>query len=178
MVDRAEICGCVGLTSVGVADWDSTYRTLGPGLLAYLRKLARDDATAADLLQDCFIRAMSAGRVPDDSAVKPWLFRIATNLAIDHMRRERRLGLLRFRLRDTASSAERSIEESDHIRRALHSIPPEQAAALVLRIDRGLTTAEVAQAVGASHSATKARLARGRLNFLAAYRRIAGGSRG
>src|SRR4029078_380716 len=67
-------------------------RTAGP-LKGSLRRLTGNAAVAEDLLQDAFVRFLAAGRVPDDDEHrKNYLFRIATNVARDHFRREQRAG--------------------------------------------------------------------------------------
>jgi len=55
---------------------------------SYLWRLTRDRELALDLTQDTFLRAYrSIGTTPRSLLVRPWLFRIATNLAYDYFRR-------------------------------------------------------------------------------------------
>jgi RNA polymerase sigma-70 factor (ECF subfamily) len=151
-------------------DWDATYRSEAPSLLRYAQRLVGPDQ-ATDIIQDCFIRAMRAGRRPEGSEqIRPWLYRIVTNLAVDVLRRRRRwrfapLGSV------TATSNARS-GEVELVRAALQEIPSEQAVTLVLRLHERMSRAEIASVLGISESAVKARLVRGRLNFVAAYRRL------
>lgn len=154
-------------------DWVALYRDHGPRLLRYLRRLTRDEEEAADLMQDTFERAMRAGTVPADASA--WLYRIASNAAIDHLRRRRRLRFLR--LPPEAVAPTRDTDDLELVRRALRSIPPDQAVALVLRLHEGRSRREVAELLGLSEDGVKSRLARGRLNFIAACRRIERGLR-
>ena len=63
-------------------------RTAGR-LNGYLRKLTGDGSLAEDLLQEAYLRFLTRSRVlDDDEHQKNYLFRIATNLARDHFRRE------------------------------------------------------------------------------------------
>jgi RNA polymerase sigma-70 factor (ECF subfamily) len=62
-----------------------------PRLYGYAFSLLRDAPAAADLLQDCALRAIAARDVPkDEAAYRAWLFRIMRNLFIDGLRRDQR----------------------------------------------------------------------------------------
>jgi RNA polymerase sigma-70 factor (ECF subfamily) len=152
--------------------WAARYERHGPDLARYLRRFVRDADQASDLMQETFVRAMRAKRLPErESEYRPWLYRIASNLAIDHLRRPRPLDIARvFR-----HAAPPPIEEMDQVRAALRAIPPEQAVALVLALHEGFSRREIAQTQAVSEEAVKSRIARGRLNFAAAYRRLEGG---
>lgn len=159
------------------ADWAQVYRDHGPRILRYLRRLAKDDETAADLLQETFVRALRARSIPADPQQSlNWLYRVAANLAIDHLRRERRhrwfpLG------GEEAQEAPAGNGESELVRAALRSIPPDQAVALLLRVQEERSRADIAELLGVSESAVKSRISRGRANFAAAYRRLERGLR-
>lgn len=124
-------------------------------------------------MQETFARALRAGNMPegpDDS--RRWLYRIATNATIDRLRRERLLRFVPFLGRERAEETDR--EEADLVRRALRSIAPDQATALVLRLHEGFTPSEMASMLGISEAGVKSRLVRGRRAFIAAYERIGG----
>jgi len=153
-------------TGERAVDWERVYTLHAPALLRYLRRLSRDPATAEDLMHETFERAARAGRVPAETELRPWLYRIATNLAVDHLRRRRRFAFLQFSGRERDERAPFDAD-ADLVRRALRAIPPEQAAALVLRLHEGFSRAEIAQLtppssrwiVSASHSFARSRRA-------------------
>src|SRR5215472_15153484 len=58
-----------------------------PALRRYARALARNRATADDLVQDCLERAVSRWHQRRDGDVRSWLFAIVHNLAIDQFRK-------------------------------------------------------------------------------------------
>lgn len=153
-------------------DWAHAYEIHAPVLLRYLRRLAGNAATAEDLMQETFERAQRAGRVPANAELRPWLYRIATNLAVDHLRRRRLLSFLPFSGRERD---ERPLPDGDGdaVRRALRALPPELAVVLVLRLHERVSRAEIAQLTGVSERTVKERLERGRERFAEAYRREA-----
>ena len=56
----------------------------------YLARMVRDPELAADLTQDTFVRAFRALDTLDDpDRARPWLYRIANNVALDELRRRR-----------------------------------------------------------------------------------------
>lgn len=152
-------------------DWRALYERYSGEIAYYLLKLTSDREAAEDLVQDTFVRAIERERqLRDRMAIRPWLYRIATNLAISFLRR------LQLRARLPFGAIERSdpaiwIAETDQVRAALCSIGPAQAACLILR-ERGFSRREIATICGVSEEGVKSRLARGEASFIAAYRRL------
>jgi RNA polymerase sigma factor (sigma-70 family) len=161
-------------TSVGqrvqarAIDWSSVYARLGPVLFAYLRRLSRDNEAAEDMLHETFARALAASRTPPEAELRPWLYRIASNLATDRLRRSRLLRFVPFVGTETASDV--GSDEAEAVRAALRAIDPELAATLVLRLHEGFTRAEIALIRGVSERVVKSRLYEGRIAFERAYR--------
>ena len=60
-------------------------------LKSYLYRLLTDRNDVNDLIQDTFIRAYTKiSTFKQDSSLKTWVFKIATNLAYDHLRKSKR----------------------------------------------------------------------------------------
>lgn len=60
-------------------------------LKSYLYRLVTDRNDVDDLMHDTFIRAFDKiSTFNQDSALKTWVFKIATNLAYDHLRKQKR----------------------------------------------------------------------------------------
>jgi RNA polymerase sigma-70 factor, ECF subfamily len=128
-----------------------------------------------DLVQETWLRVLERGSCYDGrSRFEPWLFTIAHNLAVDHMRRRRVFSL------DSNDSVEQDFESLSPVSSALS--PFEQAArtedarrlayslqtlepiyreALVLRFQEDLSLQEMATIVGASVSTVSSRIYRG-----------------
>lgn len=156
-------------------DWARVYETHATELAAYLTKLVGDRDAAADLTQDTFFQAMrSAEQLRDPAAALAWLYRIATNLAASYGRRRRIVALVPFLgERLSARSADPSERlEDEHVGLALRSLTAAHASTLLLFYDAGFRREEIARIQGVSEETVKSRLARGRKEFIAAYRRL------
>jgi RNA polymerase sigma-70 factor, ECF subfamily len=141
-------------------------------ILNYLHRMVNDRAVAEDLTQDTFIKAYRAlPKTRDDLSFKAWLYRIATNTAISHMRRGKVIRWLPIiGDRDTGDEAlDRSVTRQTDISRALDELPKHYAAVLLLRHYQGLSLAETAQALDITENAAKLRLFRARKAFAKVY---------
>lgn len=145
-------------------------------IFGYLMRMTSDEQTARDLSQETFLRAwqhFSKLRTYDSPAA--WLFRVATNLAISHLRRRSTLVGSAQLLGDDDSPARSDpamhFIEYDLVQRTLLALSPKQRATLVLREIYGLNCDEIARLLGCSRDAAKMTLWRGREQFRARYLR-------
>jgi len=142
-------------------------------ILNYLHRMVGDRAVAEDLTQDTFIKAYRAlpGTSPD-LAFKAWIYRIATNTAISHLRRQKIVRWVPFLAgTDHASdeSIERSVGRRYDVEQALKRLPQHYAMILLLRHYQGLSLAETASALDITENAAKLRLFRARKAFAGVY---------
>jgi RNA polymerase sigma factor (sigma-70 family) len=128
------------LASGEAAAFDELYRRYSHRLAAYGAHLLGDAASGDDVAQATLLKAYGAlrdGRVPDQ--LRPWLFRIAHNVAIDLVARRRELPFsdLPDRPRDAPPSAGALVA-------ALAWLPDRQRRVYVLREIHGLRMDETA----------------------------------
>jgi len=145
-------------------------------LLRYLERMLRDVAAAEELVQEVFLRVHGARqRYQPQARFSTWLYRIATNLALNELRRPRR------RERHTSleepgspvlagegPAAEDVLDArrlSARVDHELAQLPERQRAALCLTAVEGLSYAEVAAALEISESAVKALVHRARTSL-------------
>ena len=156
----------------GEVEWDAAYERYAEELARFIVKLLGDREKAADVVHDAFVRAMKAsGQLRDPGALRPWLFKIAGNLARNELRRRRLFTFVPFVGTERGHDDAFDVEASQ-IHRALASLAPEQAVALVLHYQQGFSRAEIAVMTSLSEEGVKSRLARGRARFIAAYGRL------
>lgn len=160
--------------------WSSTYREHAPGIRAYLRRRLRSAEQAEDLTQETFVRAMRAeDRIQDETKVRAYLYRIATNLALNLRRRpavethEADLGE-DADLDTLAPSGLESPEQAadaDELRRRLEavlaSLPAGQAQAFRWGVLEQMPYAEIRERTGWSASKVKINVFRARKAVIA-----------
>ena len=149
-------------------------------LFAYVRQMlavgSRQDAE--DVLQDVFVRAYGALRNDNrEMNVRAWLYRVAHNRCIDHLRRPvppaaEIFEVSRKPLHDPVEEAQRR----DDLRRLVADVgnlPEQQRSALLMREIDGMTYADLASALDVTVPAVKSLLVRARVGLVEA----AGGPR-
>ena len=113
------------------------------------------------------------GRLPSGANRRAWLYRIATNTALDHLRRRRLIAWLPLFDDDRHPAARTSFQdtslESVAVQRTLARLAPRYRAPLVLYACQGLSTAEIAAVLKISQGAVKTRLFRAREKFRRLY---------
>ncbi len=140
------------------------YTEHGPPVSRYLRRIAADDATADDLVQEVFVRYLCAPpSSKDEGGLRSYLFRIATRLVIDHARSERRFGfadeLDEERLEGVPDpDAGRALD----LRRTFRTLGARERALLWLAHVEELSHAEIAKALGVGAVSVRVLLFRAR----------------
>ena len=150
-------------------------------IVRYLYRLTGDYEMARDLAQDTFIQAYKGILKTDaELSFRAWLYRIATNNALQHHRRKKLLSFIPFTSHEHNTPAEgnRSDRQADKlaINEALLKIPEEQRTCLVLHFVEGFKYREIAETLGCSEEAVRKRVARGRKLFINLYNREGGGT--
>jgi RNA polymerase sigma-70 factor (ECF subfamily) len=142
----------------------------------YLFHLLGDRDLALDLTQDTFVRAYTAlGATRPGLAVRPWLFRIATNLAYDVLRRRRRIAWVPLSLAENRDPHEvPPIEEQELVHLALRTLRPEDQVVLVLCGIEDHSYTEAAATLDTTPDAVRKRLSRAKAHFRAAYAEVSG----
>jgi RNA polymerase sigma-70 factor (ECF subfamily) len=152
------------------------YRT---PLVNFLYRMVRDTAVAEDLAQEVFLRVYRARQEYAPSAkFTTWMFRIATNLALNSVR-DNRHRLMEISMDQTVDSGESeqpalevpdrapSVEQelvarcrAEMILKAIHALPEKQRAAVLLHKYQELDYDEIARVLECSESALKSLLFR------------------
>jgi RNA polymerase sigma-70 factor (ECF subfamily) len=142
-------------------------------IFAYLCHMLRDREAAEDLAQETFLQATRTGdNLRQVNNQRAWLYRIATNLALNALKRRRRFAWLPWvETRDSESDTAEQVGKQAALEQALAALSPEHRAPLLLYAHYGFSVAEVAEALSISESAVKMRLCRAREMFRQAYER-------
>jgi len=134
--------------------------------------LLRHPAEAEDVVQDVFVRVLQQKRqLADIVAIRPWLVRIAWNLALDRTRRTRPQQMDEAFAAGMVSAdipADQALAEAARIRRVLDAIerlPTRERQALLLSAMDELSTAEIGAVLGKSESSVRSVLFRARTHL-------------
>jgi RNA polymerase sigma-70 factor (ECF subfamily) len=140
-------------------------------VVQYLTRVVQNRAVAEELAQDVFIRIYRSRHCYEPSArFSTWLYRIATNVALNHLRDQKR------HLRDISLDVQETdrvrreapdqgplIEDelvrearARQIRRAIQALPPKQRTAVILHKYQELDYAQIGTALGCTPAAVKA----------------------
>jgi len=143
-------------------------------LFAYTRQmLSGSRSDAEDALQDVFLRAYAALRADDRPIVlRAWLYRVAHNRCIDHLRRPTPqpcevFEMSRGPLADPIAQTERR-EDLRRLVADVRELPEQQRSALLMREMEGLSYADLASALDVSVPAVKSLLVRARVSLVEA----------
>ncbi len=144
---------------------EHAWEQLSRSLFAFIRRRVADDETAADLVQEVFVRVQSGiGTLENEQKLFAWVFRIARNTVADHYRSRRSIESL-----DHDPAATPGDEESDLndqvgscLRAMLPSLPEKYREAMQLAEVDGFTQRAVGERLGLSLSGAKSRVQRGR----------------
>jgi RNA polymerase sigma-70 factor (ECF subfamily) len=146
----------------------------------------REDAR--DLAQEAFLRVFrNLERFDFEHEFTTWLYRIVTNLAIDHLRKRRPAMSTSAEEEEEAdldladpegpppSRALEQMETAERVRACIDRLAPHFRSVMILRELEGLPCTEIARIVGATHVTVRWRLHRGRKLFLEEWERMHGG---
>ena len=119
------------------------------GVVNVVYRMCGDAQLAEEAAQEAFLRAwQNLARYNPRFAFRNWVYRIAVNVAVDALRRERPVEHLdALPLASSADSPEAWMErqqQAEQVRQAVLSLPPASRAALVLREFEGLGYQEIA----------------------------------
>ncbi len=150
-------------------------------LVNHLNRLIHDFDMSVDLAQEAFIRVYrNANRYQGQYQFSTWLYRIATNLAIDEMRRRERKGRVFFHnvmnwiqrddetyvLPDLRHSPEKTLDQTQKLARlqgAIDSLPEKYRLAFVLKEAQEFSYEETSRILDVSLGTVKSRVHRAKL---------------
>ncbi len=140
-------------------------------ILGFTRHMLGSREDAEDVTQESFAAAYSAMMADERPInVKPWLYRIARNRSLNHMRRQKAVGVEDFDLhvadhgRTTADEAGQR-EELRQLMGDVQALPESQRTALLLREIDALSYDQIAEAMETTVPSVKSLLVRARVGL-------------
>jgi RNA polymerase sigma-70 factor (ECF subfamily) len=154
------------------AAFDRLFEEFSGPIYNYVLRMVGDADRAADITQDTFVKAYrKLDSLTDESSTRSWLYRIATNTAIDEMRRRRWIA-------PAGDDQERELDRPDHrpgpeaevmagtlddrIQRALLRLRPNHRQCLILSDIEDMSAHQIGEVMGLSYGAVRTLLCRAR----------------
>ena len=125
------------------------YVRFADDVCGYVSRIVQNSYDAEDITQNVFLKLPMAIQKyePREVPFAAWIFRVARNAALDHLRARRQIPVEEVR-RDDDGHEELGFERSECLRAALMHLSPEQREVLVLRHLAGLSPGEIARRLG------------------------------
>jgi RNA polymerase sigma factor (sigma-70 family) len=154
------------------AEFDRIFTEYSAPIFNYALRMVGDADRAADIAQDTFIKAFrKLHTLTETSSTRSWLYRIATNTAIDEMRRRRHAAA-------AGLEDDRPMEQADggpgpetqvlsglmdeRISRALLHLRPNHRQCLILSDVEDMSAVQIGEVMGMSNGAVRVLLCRAR----------------
>ena len=140
-------------------------------LLSFCRHLLGSREDAEDVLQEVFAAAFNAIGADDRPInVRPWLYRIARNRSLNHLRRAQAVGVdsMDVHLSDNGATTADKVHDREEFRILvgdIQELPETQRTALVLREMDALSYEQIAEAMETTVSSVKSLLVRARVSL-------------
>jgi RNA polymerase sigma-70 factor, ECF subfamily len=140
-------------------------------IFAQIYRMVGNVADAQDLTQEAFIKAIQRqDQLKDEQKAAHWLSRIATNTAIDFVRRNGRATFCEIENApeghdETPEQLILRSEQRSYLQEGLKVLSARERAALLLRDVEGLPAEEVAKRMGCSKATVRSHIANARTKF-------------
>ncbi|HTU94930.1 MAG TPA: RNA polymerase sigma factor [Solirubrobacteraceae bacterium] len=140
-------------------------------LMAFCRHLLGSREDAEDVLQEVMTAAFNAILADDRPInVRPWLYRIARNRSLNHLRRAQAIGVdsMDHHLSEHGATTADKVHEREEFRLLvgdIHELPETQKTALVLREMDALSYDQIAEAMETTVPSVKSLLVRARVSL-------------
>lgn len=154
---------------------DALFDEVYPPLFRYCHRLTADTDLAEDVAQETFVRLLDREPRDPGDGLRPWLFRVATNLIRDRARQEANRGriLAGAPPPDPSLDPEDLVEKGEliqEVRGALDQLSPRDREILILR-QEGFSYKEIAQVLDVAPSSVGTLLARALKRFADIYKK-------
>jgi RNA polymerase sigma-70 factor, ECF subfamily len=179
-VDEEE-CGYVTIVEQAQAGdklaFEALFEYYNSRICTYLAHIVGNEEEGRDLAQETFLKAWQAiGSIHNESRFDTWLYRIATNTAIDYLRK-RKFHWSRWDTienEDVPASMriagpEEQVAEMEHIRQALAKVSLKYRTCLLLQLVADFSQRQIAASLKISEKSVSVYVSRGCEQFRVAY---------
>lgn len=152
---------------------EELYKKYSNLIYKYLLSISKDSLLAEELTQETFYSAIKySSKIPNDSMVKPWLYKIAKNKWIDHIRKQSNKKIESINENVAISDSDNCIEdyliEKDELLRfykSIHNLDELTREVVYLKIKSELSFKEIATILNKSEEWTRVSFYRAKLKL-------------
>lgn len=152
-------------------DLEALYRQHASAVFRFAYGLCRNRAEAEDIVAEAFARVLTRANKIESATARAYLLAVARNAFLDARRRSvRDARLLKEMERQQPDTAE-PLDDRTRLRealKALGALPEGERAALLLRLDHGMSYEQIAATLSISVAAAKVRVHRARVRLASA----------
>ena len=170
--DRALVERCL---SHQPGAFDELYRRFAPRVFTLACRMSGSRTSGEDLLQEIFLLVYrKLGSFKGEAALGTWVYRLATNCCLDHLRsRQHKLEMASDTIDETVSLRPMGVRltaDRLDLERAIAQLPPGYRAAFVLHDVEGFDHAEVGRLLGIAEGTSKSQVHKARMKMRALLR--------
>ncbi|HYT35916.1 MAG TPA: RNA polymerase sigma factor [Ktedonobacteraceae bacterium] len=160
--------------------FDTLFEYNNTRICTYLAHIVGNEEEGRDLAQETFLKAWQAiGSIYNEACFDTWLYRIATNLAIDYLRRRKFhwSSWETIENEDVPASMriagpEELVAEKEHVRQALAKVSLKYRTCLLLQLVADFSQRQIAASLKISEKSVSVYVSRGREQFRIAYQQL------
>jgi RNA polymerase sigma-70 factor (ECF subfamily) len=152
-------------------DLEALYRQHAVAVFRFAYGLSRNRSEAEDIVAEVFARVLTRANSIKSATARAYLLAVARNVFLDARRRSVRDARLLREIEHERPDTPERLDDGARLAnalRALSALPEGERAALLLRLDHGLSYEEIAATLGISVAAAKVRVHRARLRLASA----------
>jgi RNA polymerase sigma-70 factor (ECF subfamily) len=143
-----------------ITNWPEVVEEHYRSIYAFAFQFTGKRADAEDICQQTFLKALEKiDSVSDRTKIRSWLYTIARNNCIDRTRWYKKI-IFKQTLEDQSVTYKADVLLSEHLLRAIQTLPRQQRAVFLLRVLHEFSTTETAETLSISTGTVKSHLAR------------------
>lgn len=151
---------------------ETLYRQHAQAVFRFAYGLCRSRAEAEDIVSETFARLATRAHAIKDVTARAYLLTVARNIFLDTKRKSARDARALAEMEHDAPDTAEQPDDRERLAKALKALgalPEGERAALLLRLDHGMSYEEIAVALNISLAAAKVRVHRARLRLASAH---------
>jgi len=138
----------------------------------FIQKLTGDKNLAKDLTQDTYVKILQNNSKLEDTLPKAYLYKIAKNLVIDKVRRDKLLKQVQYEedkcsieLKDMPDEIVLQENRKEKLKKCIQNLSAQNKKAFVLHYYKGYTRTEIAELMKISRNAVEKNITRATLKI-------------